>query len=137
MIWLLLTGCIHTIEPLYPDAPPVAPAREEVPASLDDVPGTGFYLPGRPPPFIDDRCLATGRGQVLPENKAIEVFQQQRDLEFWRQYGMDRYQERQEYEASRQYLYSEAALMRRRMVWGTCAGVGTGILVGFLFGALD
>ncbi|MFA5801233.1 MAG: hypothetical protein WC911_02020 [Thermoleophilia bacterium] len=132
MIWLLLTGCIHTIEPLYPDVPPVAPAREEVPASLDDVPGVGFYIPGKPAPFVDAQCRATGRGQVLPQSDSVLVIQQSRDLDFWRQYGMDRYQERQGYENSRQFLYSEAVVARRKMIWGTASDVGVGILVEFI-----
>ena len=132
MIWLLLTGCIHTIEPLYPDVPPVAPDREEVPASVDDVPGVGFYLPGQVAPFTGPSCLALGRGQVLPENKAIEVYQRQRDLDFWRQYGIDRYQERQGYEASRQFLYSEAVKERRKNVLYCTGGFGAGAVFMFL-----
>jgi len=132
MIWLLLTSCIHTIEPLYPDVPPVAPAREEVPPSVDDVPGVGFYLPGQVAPFTGPSCLALGRAQVIPENDAVQFIQQRRDLDFWRQYGMDRYQERQGYEASRQFLYSEAVVARRKMIWGTASGVGVGILVGLI-----
>ena len=132
MIWLLLTGCMHTIEPLYPDAPPVAPAQEEVPKSVDDVPGIGFYLPGQVAPFVDAQCKAMGRAQVLPQSDSVLVIQQRRDRDFWRQYGMDRYQERQGYENSRQFLYSEAVKERRKNVLYCTGGFGAGAVFMFL-----
>jgi hypothetical protein len=131
---LLAIGCAATLPPLYPSVAPVPPPQEAVPVSTDDVPGVGFYIPGRVAPFVDDQCRATGRGQVLPQSDSVRVIQLSRDLAWWQSYGMACYNERAGYETSRQNLYSEAVLMRRRMIWGTGAGVGVGLLLGFLVG---
>ena len=133
MIWyLVLAGCMHTLAPLYPDAvTPVAPPPEKVAAPVDDLPEVGFYITGKPPPFVVNG-LVTGRGQVLPESLSLAYVQKSRDLGWWTGYGVQCYRDRAGYDASRQQLYTEAIEARRRSYWIGAGGVSVGIVVGFI-----
>ena len=75
----LLAACGPKTPPasIYPSPIPEleAPELAEVTPSPDELPTVVAYLPGQPAPFTDAAGLVTRRGVVLPESRAVELYQ--------------------------------------------------------------
>jgi len=124
LLLVLVFGCAGVQLP-----PPEPPGRVEVTAPADDLPGIASFIPGQRAPFVDASCIAIGRGQVLPESRAIEVLQNQRDLTWWRQYGATSY-------SSLASCSEERNAWKRRYWAGIAGGIGAGFLLGYVAGIL-
>lgn len=58
------------------DPPTMAPPEvATVEPAQDEAPAVAPYLPGQRPPYVSEACLVTSRGLVVPESKAVELYQ--------------------------------------------------------------
>lgn len=86
---LALVACGPKAPPrsLYPvELPPLEPPEvAEVAPAPDELPTVFPYVPGERPPFVTDACLVApgGRGLVLPQTKAVELYQVAELVPWW------------------------------------------------------
>jgi len=77
---LVLVSCAAKAPPatIWPSEPPPLepPTLAVVSPPADELTTVAPYLTGHRAPFTDDACQATGRGIVLPESKATELYQE-------------------------------------------------------------
>lgn len=137
----LLAACGPKAPPasIYPlELPPLEPpAVAEVVPAQDEIPAVAPFLPGQRPPFTDAACLATGRGLVVPEAKAVELYQAAELGDWWEAKAracMDARATDRAYcdgVVGRQVLELEAAERETRWArWAIPVGVTVGVFLG-------
>lgn len=84
---LILAACAHKSPPpsVFPVEPPPLepPELAQVDPAPDELPAVVAYVPGERAPFTDSACLVQARGVVLPESKAVELYQAAELGDWW------------------------------------------------------